>query len=168
METNIGDKWFGHGVEETIVDNDDQRGDNIIALRKLRVSHIVFTNLIVFSWNASFFFVVDDLTFQFNWKLIDSISSVVLIHDPESILFVFIIAETGKCSIDVLSFHCVGIRWLIVILPGVVSFFLVFYFGVMWNLCCYLCSLFYVSLWEVFFIALILFIQSLLVNIWIL
>jgi len=49
METNIGDKWFGHGVEETIVDNDDQRGDNIIALRKLRVSHIVFTNLIVFS-----------------------------------------------------------------------------------------------------------------------
>ena len=165
MEANIGDEWFGHGVEETIVDNDDQRGDNIVALRKLGVSHIVFTNLIIFSIRPCFFFVLYDLTLQLVWKLIDSISSIVLIHDPESFLFVLIIAETGKCSIDILCFHCVSICWLIIVLPCSVCFFLVFYFGVMWNLCCYLCSLFYVSLWEVFFIALILFIQSLLVNI---
>lgn len=57
MKANICDEWFGHGVEKTIVDNDDERSDNVITLRKFGVSYIVFTNLIAFSNRISIFFV---------------------------------------------------------------------------------------------------------------
>jgi hypothetical protein len=121
--------------------------------------------LIVFSRDSGFVFVVNDLTFQIAWKLIDTIVSIIFISDPESFLFVFIIAEAGKCTIDIISSSCIYVSWLVIVLPCVVSFLLVLNFSVMRNFRFDLCFLFYVSLWEVLFITLILFIQSLLVNI---
>jgi len=44
VEANVRDEWFGHGVEETIVDNDHKRSDNVVTLGKLCVSHVVFAN----------------------------------------------------------------------------------------------------------------------------
>ena len=116
MEANVRDEWFGHGVEETIVDNDDKRSDDVVALGKLCVSHVVFANLIDFSRDSGFVFVVYDLAFQLAWKLIDTIVSIIFISDPESFLLVFIIAEAGKCTIDIISSSCIYVRRLIIVL----------------------------------------------------
>jgi hypothetical protein len=133
VETNISDEWFCHGVEKTIVNNDHQRRDNVVTLRKLRVSNVVFANLVVFSDRFGIFFVAHNLTFKFIWELINSISSIVFISDPESTFFVFIITEARESSVDIVSSGSVKISGFIKVLPGVIGFFLVFNLSKMWD-----------------------------------
>lgn len=128
METDVRDEWFCHSVEETIVNNDDERCDDVIALRKFGVSYIVFTNLIVFRTSSGVFFVAFYLSSKIIRKLIDSISSIMFVSDPETTLTILVIAETRKCSINIVSSSSVKIGWFIKVLPCVISFFLVFDF----------------------------------------
>jgi hypothetical protein len=165
METNVSNERLRHSVEETIVYNDHQRGYDVVTLRKLRVSNIVFTNLVVFNNGSSIIFVGKDLTSKLIWQLIDSISSVFFISNPESTIFVFVITEARQSSVNVVSSGSVKISGFIKVLPSVVSFFLVFDFGIMWNFGRDFSFFLSISLWEIFFIILILFIECLLINI---
>lgn len=49
VETDVGYYWFRHCVEESVVNNDDKRSDNVVTLTELLIFDIVLTNLIGFN-----------------------------------------------------------------------------------------------------------------------